>query len=165
MNRKSGIELLRILCMFGIVYMHTFGSMLETVHGGNMALAVFENALFNCGVSCFVLISGYFGIKKNTRRLIKLDLTVIFFSLTATICTTVMGWDAISKTDWIKAIFPVITRRYWFMTCYIVLMLLAPYINPVSYTHLDVYKRQDRHRHICTWRRIMNMKNRTDRFL
>ena len=97
MNRKSGIELLRILCMFGIVYMHTFGSMLETVHGGNMALAVFENALFNCGVSCFVLISGYFGIKKNTRRLIKLDLTVIFFSLTATICTTVMGWDAISK--------------------------------------------------------------------
>ena len=84
MNRKSGIELLRILCMFGIVYMHTFGSMLETVYGGNMALAVFENALFNCGVSCFVLISGYFGIKKNTRRLIKLDLTVIFFSLTAT---------------------------------------------------------------------------------
>ena len=131
MNRKSGIELLRILCMFGIVYMHTFGSMLETVHGGNMALAVFENALFNCGVSCFVLISGYFGIKKNTRRLIKLDLTVIFFSLTATICTTVMGWDAISKTDWIKAIFPVITRRYWFMTCYVVLMLLAPYINQI----------------------------------
>ena len=68
MNRKSGIELLRILCMFGIVYMHTFGSMLETVHGGNMALAVFENALFNCGVSCFVLISGYFGIKKKTYK-------------------------------------------------------------------------------------------------
>ena len=66
MNRKSGIELLRILCMFGIVYMHTFGSMLETVHGGNMALAVFENALFNCGVSCFVLISGYFGINHVT---------------------------------------------------------------------------------------------------
>ena len=64
--------------MFGIVYMHTFGSMLETVRGGNMALAVLENALFNCGVSCFVLISGYFGIRKNTRRLIKLDLTVIF---------------------------------------------------------------------------------------
>ena len=42
MNRKSGIELLRILCMFGIVYMHTFGSMLETVRGGNMALAVLE---------------------------------------------------------------------------------------------------------------------------
>lgn len=59
MNRKSGIELLRILCMFGIVYMHTFGSMLETVHGGNMALAVFENALFNCGVSCFDLYNGH----------------------------------------------------------------------------------------------------------
>lgn len=127
-KRDSNFELLRILCIFGIIYMHSFGDMLGEVKGFNLVAAVFENALFNTGVSCFVLISGYYGLKFKAENLIKLDMVVIFYSVLG---TAVQFWsgEKVALLDWIRSFFPVISRGYWFISCYFCMVILSPYIN------------------------------------
>lgn len=129
-ERNSGFELLRILCIFGIIYMHSFGDMLGDVEGIGLVTAVFENALFNTGVSCFVLISGYFSVKFDAGRLMKLDMTVFFYSILGTAVALLYG-DSLSISDWIQTFFPVIGKRYWFISCYFCMVILSPFLNRI----------------------------------
>ena len=69
-ERNSSIEMLRILAMLGIVIMHTNGAVMEHGSGTGFAWTQIENGIFNAGVSIFVLISGYFGIRRSTQKLI-----------------------------------------------------------------------------------------------
>lgn len=110
--------------------MHTFGSVLYDVRGINMVVAVLENAIFNCGVTCFVLISGYFSVELRWRRLLKLELTVLFYSLLG-MAVRIFLQEDMSLIYCINSFFPVITRKYWFISCYFVLMVLSPYINQI----------------------------------
>lgn len=64
-TRNSSIELLRLLAIFGIVVMHINGPLLDSAFGLNSIWVQLENSIFNCGVSVFVLISGYFGIRRS----------------------------------------------------------------------------------------------------
>ncbi|SFG94379.1 hypothetical protein SAMN02982927_03318 [Sporolactobacillus nakayamae] len=75
-NRESSFELLRILCIFGIITMHIVSIIYSSVTGVNLIYGVFVNSLFNTCVSIFVLISGYFGVKLNIKKLIFLDIIV-----------------------------------------------------------------------------------------
>ncbi len=123
-ERSSNFELLRLLCIFGILVMHTFAGIDTTVSTQNLLLQVFCNSLFNTGVTCFVLISGYFGIRFDLAKLVRLDLMIIFFTLAGTILLGDFGIKTL-----IKACIPVISRQYWFISCYFVLCILAPYLN------------------------------------
>lgn len=76
-ERNSSIEMLRILAMLGIVIMHTNGAVMEHGSGTGFAWTQIENGIFNAGVSIFVLISGYFGIRRSTQKLIELESTVM----------------------------------------------------------------------------------------
>lgn len=88
---------------------------------------VFANSLFNTGVTCFILLSGYFGIRFDLKKLIGLDLMVIFFTVLGTVALGDFG-----SKDLIKSCIPVLSRRYWFITCYFVLCILAPFLNQVA---------------------------------
>lgn len=129
-ERNSSFELLRILCIFGIIYMHSFGPMLGDVKGPGLVTAVLENALFNTGVSCFVLISGYFGVKFDVSRLLRLDMVVIFYSVLSTAVQFLCG-DQLSVSDWILTFFPVTGRSYWFISCYFCMVILSPFLNQI----------------------------------
>ncbi len=48
--------------------MHINGENLKTCVGINMVWSQLENALFQTGVSIFVIISGYFQIKTTFRK-------------------------------------------------------------------------------------------------
>ena len=61
-DRSSNFELLRLLCIFGILMMHTFGGIDTSVSFFNTEIHVLVNSVFNMGVTCFILLSGYFGI-------------------------------------------------------------------------------------------------------
>lgn len=84
-ERSSNFELLRLLCIFGILVMHTFAGIDTAASPGNMLANVFANSLFNTGVTCFILLSGYFGIRFDLKKLIGLDLVVIFFTVLGTV--------------------------------------------------------------------------------
>lgn len=125
-ERNSSFELLRLFCIFGIVAMHAFGGIDTSTSVLNTELHVLFNSLFNTAVTCFVLISGYFGIKFNLAKLIRMDLMVIFFSVTSTVIQGNWNLKMI-----VKAFFPVITRQHWFITCYFALCILAPFLNDI----------------------------------
>ncbi len=123
-ERNSAIELLRLICIFGILMMHVFGDLQTPLSTFNTAAHVLVNSLFNTGVTCFILISGYFGIRFSVEKLVRLDLMIIFFSVTGTLATEGFAVKAL-----MKAVLPVLTRQYWFITCYFALCILAPFLN------------------------------------
>lgn len=67
--RQSQFELLRLVCIFGIVTMHTWGVFYSTASGMNQVFGILINSLFNTCVSIFVLISGYFGIEGTAKKI------------------------------------------------------------------------------------------------
>lgn len=133
-ERNSGFELLRLFCIFGIVVMHAFGEIDTSASLLNTELHVLSNSLFNTGVTCFILISGFFGIRYDFRKLVRMDMMVIFFTLAGTVVTGGFG-----VKELVKACIPVLSRRYWFITCYFALCILAPFLNQIP-QHMEKAK-------------------------
>ena len=84
-TRNSNHELLRLIAMYMIVFIHA-NMYLGSFCSGNIGMFFngFVNGICNIGVSCFVLISGYYGIKFNIRKLVKMECMMISFSLLET---------------------------------------------------------------------------------
>lgn len=80
-------------------------------------------------VNCFVLISGWFGIKLNWRKLLGMNWMVTFWAITIGVLAVIMGLHDINVRKDVLMLFPVITKRYWFITVYVVLCIIAPYLN------------------------------------
>ena len=74
--RKPNYELLRIFAILLITLMHS----LRSAYGHNIGF-VGVNTIGNMGVTLFVLISGYFGIRMRASKLIWLWTTMLFYSL------------------------------------------------------------------------------------
>ena len=126
-ERNSSVEMLRILAMLGIVIMHTNGPAMERGLESVFVWTQIENGIFNAGVSIFVLISGYFGIRRSAQKLIELESTVILYAVLSVLVGCYFGKASILNI--IKSFIPISTNCYWFISCYIVLMVFSPYIN------------------------------------
>lgn len=128
MERKSNFEAFRIVCILLIVLMHTFGSGDGQL---NTQLGIFINVIGNIGVTGFVLLSGYFGIRLKAKKLIKLDLMMIFWSVLS--FGVFMMHPAIQMDFGLKAllsnVLPVISHKYWFLSAYFCLCILSPFLN------------------------------------
>ncbi len=126
-KREVGLDLLRILCMFLIVCQHFMN------HGGFLKAEVVSpwlhvlHVLFAPTVNVFILVSGYFSIHSRFRpkKLFSLWLQVLFFSVAMSLVSHFVG-DGLTAKEWLYAFTPVIHRRYWFFTAYILLYLLSP---------------------------------------
>lgn len=121
--RNSSIELLRIILMFGIILMHTITTKV------NESVYIWINVLGNTGVTCFILISGYYGIRLKTKKLLKLDIRYIFFSLLTLVVMMWGGKGEIGLRAIISGIFPIISHKSWFLSCYVFLNILSPFLN------------------------------------
>lgn len=124
-HRNSSFELLRIIAIFGIINLHIIGPYLNQITGDNFLYAVTINVLFNTGVTLFMLISGYFGIKRSFAKGFKLYSTVIFYSL---IGFLICAW-AFGDKGLLKAILPISTKRHWYITVYFIIFMISPYVN------------------------------------
>ena len=133
LNRKSNIELLRILAMIMIIAHHycLYGGW-NKITGLNLNNAILDFLVIGgkIGVAIFILIFGYFGVKSKftLKKLIRLILQVVFYTVIfETINIAINGWPGIKEV--IKMCFPITFSVYWFMTAYCVLYLISPYIN------------------------------------
>lgn len=126
MERKSNIELLRIVCMLLIILWH-----INIGFGGDKELSTFSlgnilNSITVMGVNCFVLISGYFGIRFNWGKLVSLIFQCLFYSVTISfVCHKIFGESLDFKTLFL----PISSNVWWFMTVYVMLYLSAPFLN------------------------------------
>jgi len=134
--RKSGVEILRLIGIFMVVSIHATG-LIEGIALNRVGSTVTRmiNIFGNLGVSAFILISGYFGVKRDWKKMLKLEIKVIFYS----VCTTVLMrlvWPMDHSRSVIlplleRSVMPVVTRKHWYYSCYMCLLLFSPYINLV----------------------------------
>lgn len=136
-KRNSNLEILRIIAMFFII-LHHFA-----VHGMshvdfvasnlNTYLIFFCGILGKMGVVVFILISAYFMVnsKFTLRKLLLLGGEVYFYSLIFLLIFEFLLPPAKPITFDIVGIslLPISHSAYWFVTDYIVLMLLSPFLN------------------------------------
>lgn len=125
-KRNSSIELLRILCLVFIFWMHAAGSYVDNSLSPWISIAV--SVIGNIGVSCFILISGYYGIRLDIKKMMHLDLMIIFYSWTALVLTLIWG-NRPGGEAVLSYIFPVIGKQSWYFTCYFALAFLSPFLN------------------------------------
>lgn len=131
-NRQTNIELLRIICIMGIIIMH-FNS--PDMSGGFDSVNVFSvksvilhamESLFVIGVDVFILISGYFLCNKNRVSLAKpimLLIQVIVFRVGSSLAGVLIAGSP--KRNILIGFLPV----NYFVILYVVMYIISPYIN------------------------------------
>ena len=123
-TRNSSIELLRMLCITMIIVLHA----VEHNHCCDGVSGALLSAIGNCGVTIFVLITGYYGLSFNPHKLFHLRNIASFYLLCALLLELYMG-SPVSGNNIFSVIFPVISGKYWFLTSYVLLIIFSPYIN------------------------------------
>lgn len=132
-QRNSNVEMLRILIMYGIllwhVTMHGFG--FSEIKGNETIEYEFANslcvAMFAPCVNLFVLISGYYGMKFRARTLARFEAQAIFYSISLAAAAWLFFGNQSIKS--LNVIFPIVGFRWWFLTIYITLLIIAPIVN------------------------------------
>lgn len=133
-ERKTNIELLRILAIMGVIVLHynnrDIGRALEYVipNSLNYYLLVFLEAVSICSVDLFFIISGYFMANSNRRSIrkpIELIVQVIVYSVAGYCLGIVMTHKALSVTE---LLFHFIPANY-FVIFYSILYFLSPFVN------------------------------------
>lgn len=139
-KRMTNFELLRIIAMMMVVMMHYFlyadllPSMTDQVGQENI-LALLLESFCIVAVNVFVMISGYFMIKSRFkfRRFFRLLFQVLFYTLLIPLVLSIFGLPVIAEQEGvygiIKYILPVSTMHYWFITAYVLLYLISPFIS------------------------------------
>lgn len=152
LERESNTELLRIICIFTILLHHfCIHALYPEVMQLNMSgykwdshVLLFMHAFMFIGVNCFILISGWYGIKPKWRSFINLYLIYAFYNLLQP-CTHIA--KALLRDGSFSlpcSIHEIITQtllpfshgHLWFMDCYLGLFLTAPLLN-AAITHLN----------------------------
>lgn len=130
-ERESNFELLRILLMLLIIAGHVtmYSGKLKDLGTTDYYITNFLRSFAMVAVNAFVLLTGYFGTKRNWGKLFKLDLRVCFYTWVGFALAIALGIHTISLTKDIQLLFPVITKQYWYITIYFVLCIFSPYFN------------------------------------
>lgn len=155
-KRISNIELLRIIAMFMIVASHLACHGVQHCNDSINAYKIWQaGSTFNkifvsfltpggmIGVACFFMITGYFNIEKNSFSLKKVVLQGSFyglFSVLLLVVAKIMKYNfedidfSVLFSTAVKSIFVPITNGnvWWFLTAYVYLMLLTPFLNRVA---------------------------------
>lgn len=133
--RKANIELLRIISMIMVLTLHYLGQgqVFNAVEAGtfNYYFTRMLEAMAIVAVNCYVLISGYFLVegKFKISKVIKLCGEVLFYSITIYLLLVALGKIQFSLVDLVYAVFPVLSRKWAFVTDYAGLYLLSPFLN------------------------------------
>jgi hypothetical protein len=131
-QRNSNLELLRIICMVLIVAhhysFHGFGALQHT-HFNRYLLGVLV-LWGKLGVDCFVLISGYFmaDSKFTLKKFFKLEGQILFYSVLIFLVFS-FAKSSFPLERGVSCLFPILSGEYWFMTAFMLLMLLSPALN------------------------------------
>lgn len=137
-KRDTNFELLRILSMVMIIILHfnMHGGILDGVEMYSKKYFFFYFLEYACliAVNLYVMISGYYMIKLNikAKKIVEIEFQVLFYSIL--IYLALVGFNQVNFniTVFINNCFPNITGQYWFITTYMGLYILMPFINKLA---------------------------------
>lgn len=136
-KRDAGLDLLRIVCTMMVVCNHllSWTGLLEDTVEPMTLIWLGENTLFVFllpAVNCFVLISGYFlcTAKFKLKKLGSLWIQAVVYSVGLYILVCLIDENtAFSLTVFIKSCLVITMERYWFVTAYVLLYVVSPFLN------------------------------------
>lgn len=132
-KRNSNIELLRMICMYVIILHHSvlYGGGIEQPASVNL---IFSNLFYiggKFGANCFMAISAYFLLdsKFKVQRAISVWKTTFFYGILFFGLNLVFHFRGVGVRDILETILPVSYKAYWYVTAYVAIILLAPFLN------------------------------------
>ena len=139
-KRMANLELLRCVAMMMVVVLHYLGKgqLLPELTGEGLgaqgAAAWLLEGFSIVAVNVYMFISGYFLCTSSFKlsRLLKLWLQVWLYSVgfgLIGMLTGVMTEISVDTHFFLTLLFPVWMEHYWFMTAYIFLYLLLPFVG------------------------------------
>ena len=132
--RKSNFELLRIIMMILIVLHHYIWHGNFNIGSPNEV----NNIILEClgfggkiGINVFILITGYFMISSEfkLRKVLIIYGELLFYSAIISVGFGIFHRSDISVGYILDAVFPFITNRHNYITSYLILYCLIPFIN------------------------------------
>lgn len=145
--RQTNFEMLRIVGMLLIVMSHCdefFGlaDRYSTSLGIYKIITDWLHSGGQIGVGCFLLISGYFMVEQKVtiRKILKLVGEVWFYTI-GTYLIFGGGYrllhNGMGKLWFVKqtvyAFSPILFSHYWFVTAYIILLIVSPFLNKLIF--------------------------------
>ena len=128
--RNSNIEILRILCMLFIIGGHVIMNYKNDELGTlEYYISNILRSFFIVAVNCYVIISGYFSIKLNIKKLLKMSMQISFYSIVIYLIMVLINVHVVDVKRDLLMLFPIITKRYWYITTYFVLCIISPVLN------------------------------------
>lgn len=139
-RRQANFELLRIIAMFMVVILHwnTHSRLLPDAGsklGSAQITALLTESLCIVAVNVYVLISGYFlsSASFSFRRVLRVLIQTLFYTVLIPPVLALFGvlsWGEVFNPYHIwNSIFPVQSGHYWFVSAYVILCLLSPFLN------------------------------------
>jgi len=127
-ERLSNFEALRLLCMLMVLNLHSFSGY-EHGSGIGQALDFFRESTSICAVDCFVLISGYFGIRWKMKSFFNLIFQIFFYSVGIYLVVTALGIVDWNTKDFTMRFACLFKDSWWFAIAYMMLFVAAPILN------------------------------------
>lgn len=138
--RESGIELLRILMMIQVIYLHVckygnWNKYAEKTGGMTELCYWFFWLLCRCPVYVYIAILGYFMVSKDISmkemftKIKSTYLVLFFYSMLITFVAILCGQLAFASPRMIKGFLPFFSRSWYFITLYILVLFFAPFLN------------------------------------
>lgn len=135
-QRNANLDLLRIVSMLLIVFLHSIdhSGVLEQAENCGAAMYFyirFAYALCQVCVNIYIMLSGYFMIHSTFRlhKLVVLWMEAVFYSFVLKLLFMVTGQGDFSIISLVSCFFPLLTGRYWFLTIYVGMYMIAPFLN------------------------------------
>ena len=132
--RNSNLEILRIICMLMIVLSHLCQHGILQFPDSpdfNVVFYVLGRYSGQIGVLVFIMISGYFLAAKDVtiKKLFRLMLEIWFYSFVILAISMLCMGDSMTGDMIGYSVAPILRGQWWFVTAYIFLMMLSPFIN------------------------------------
>lgn len=139
MVRERNFEVMRTLAMFSIVIYHCMChgiggdyafNLQQAVSMFNFTVSDFFLVFGSIAVNLYVLVSGYFLVntKFKVSRILRTWVSALFYSVVITTTFLLLSLEQWSVVAFGKSFFPLSTDAYWFLTQYIGLLILSPFL-------------------------------------
>lgn len=140
-TREANLDLLRIVSMLLIIFLHSIdhSGVLEEAENCSTAMYFYIRAAYalcQVCVNIYVMLSGFFMINSKFRlqKLASLWMEAAFYSVAFKLLFMLIGKEAFSVTSLVGCLFPILTGRYWFLTIYVGMYMISPFLNKLIHS-------------------------------
>ncbi|MBR3041329.1 MAG: acyltransferase [Eubacterium sp.] len=137
-KRNPSIELLRILMMLQIIFLHVsdygqYSDIAQEMEGRTELTYWIIWLMCRCPVYMFVIITGYFVSTEKKffdfKKIVKCYLPMLFYSISIPVIYGILMPGSVNTDQYIKAFLPFLSRTWYFMTLYLLILIISPFLN------------------------------------